>query len=341
MSTDLIVRAQTLDSVVEQYSNMLINGGHNFQSGMRLAEAIGQMRLQLDDEMMKEIVKLQNTSLGFLTDRPNDKNPNPYAIAELRDTIIEATLRGFYVIGNEFNVISGKFYAAKNGLRRKVFNFPGLTDFKETYSIPKTVSDRGVIVTGSATWKKDGIPQSLEREFAVRLNLGMGSDGALGKAARKLYAAVLNQLSGIVTPEGEIDEELPNLAAAKVVEPNFGSMVKTQVPSAGVASSSEEPPRPRRGRPPKSPTPAEPISEPKPEPEPDLVEAGTTAEPEPPPLEPREQIKARLAEAKIEESKFLELTGEDSIELLSPGYATMILKRWPEILKQLSGEQAK
>ncbi len=199
-------KAQQLDNAADKFSSAFENSKTPFSSALALSNGIKELRGLLDDGIMSEIMNLADTPLGFLTDRGMKPERERYQVHEVRDAIIEASLRGFRVAGNEFNIISSRFYAAKNGLHRKVVTYPGVTDFKEFLGVPKLSGDRGAIVTAKATWLKDNIKCDLSREFAIRVNAGMGSDAILGKCQRKLYAAVLNRLSGIITPEGEVDD---------------------------------------------------------------------------------------------------------------------------------------
>ncbi len=199
-------KAQQLDNAADKFSLAFENSKTPFSSALALSNGIKALRGLLDDEIMSEIMNLADTPLGFLTDRGTKPERERYQVHEVRDAIIEASLRGFRVAGNEFNIISSRFYAAKNGLHRKVVTYPGVTDFKEFLGVPKLSGDRGAIVSAKATWLKDNIKCDLSREFAIRVNSGMGSDAILGKCQRKLYAAVLNRLSGITTPEGDVDD---------------------------------------------------------------------------------------------------------------------------------------
>lgn len=221
-NNSLVVQAQQLDKVVKELSTDVALDADSFEQCIRLARGLNDLRHCLTPELMTEIVKVQNTTVGFLTDRPNEKHPAPYSIDDLRDVIIEACLRGFHPIGNEFNVIAGRFYAAKNGLRRKLYNYPGLTDFKETPGVPKNFAEKGSIVPFEASWKKDGVEGHFYRDIAVRLNFGMGTDAAIGKAQRKAYAAILDQLSGVITPEGEVGD-VP-------IEPSQPEIKKPEIP---------------------------------------------------------------------------------------------------------------
>lgn len=195
----------------------VFGAAESFEKELVVAQAMGDLRLALTPEVMKPVMDLMNTDLGFRTDRdpnitPTDKNGHPmkpYSVEVVRECFIEARLRGFHTVGNEFNIISGRFYACKNGIRRKVTVFPGVTDFKDSYEVPRVVGEKGAIVKCKATWRKEGVPDSLEAEIPVRVNFGMGADAILGKAERKLLKRVLDRLSGIITPEGEVGDDAP------------------------------------------------------------------------------------------------------------------------------------
>jgi len=166
-----------------------------------LAIAIVDMRTALTDEIMRPIMALMNTDLGFRCDKD-------YDIATVRDVVIEAKMRGFRIVGNEFNIIAKRFYAAQKGFRRKLtdgFTFRGLSDLRDEYSVPAITGDKAT-VKAKATWKINGEPDSCEQEFAIRVNAGMGSDAVIGKAERKLLKRVHDIISGANTPDGDVDD---------------------------------------------------------------------------------------------------------------------------------------
>src|ERR1700678_982493 len=133
-SKTLAIKQETiasLDKVAGDYQ-LSTADATPFAKTFLLAEAIGHMRQLLTPEVMKPIMALMNTDLGFRTDRdPHVKNAKtgeyniPYKEDVVRDVLIESTLRGFFPVNNEFNIITGRFYAAKNGVRRKVVKWPG------------------------------------------------------------------------------------------------------------------------------------------------------------------------------------------------------------------------
>lgn len=222
-----ITVARRVDEIASSAMALFKTGG-SFEAELAVAQAVSDLRAALTPEMMSPVMALMNTDLGFRTDRDpkltaKDKEGNPltpYPMEVVRECLIESLLRGFHTVGNEWNIIAGRFYACKNGFRRKVVQFAGVTDFKDTYDVPRTVGDKGALVKCRATWRKDGIADSLEREFPIRVNFGMGADAILGKAQRKLLAAVHDRLLGVITPEGEAGEEIEATATPKA-SPRF------------------------------------------------------------------------------------------------------------------------
>src|SRR5579885_3660163 len=131
-----VATARRIDEVAASAMELFKSAG-SFASELAVAQAMNELRLALTDDMMKPVMALMNTDLGFRTDRdpkltPKDKDGNPmtpYSVEVVREVTIEAKLRGFHMIGNEVNIIAGRLYATKNGFRRKVTQWPGVTDF--------------------------------------------------------------------------------------------------------------------------------------------------------------------------------------------------------------------
>jgi hypothetical protein len=243
--------ARRIDEVSGSAVELFKQAG-SFEREIQLALAMSDLRAMLSPEIMAPVMELMNTDLGFRTDRdpkvtPRDKDNNPtrpYSVEVVRDVVIEAKLRGFHVAGNEFNIISGRFYAAKNGFRRKLTDgktFAGLANFRDHYEVPRTVGDRGAIVKCRAEWTLNGVKDSLECDVPVKVNSFMGADAILGKAERKLLKRVVDRLSGVTTPEGEVGEEPPAAAPITVeVRAKSEGSEDDQIPGA------EIPPRPRQ-----------------------------------------------------------------------------------------------
>ena len=182
-----------------------------FKRTLMTATAIGTLRDLLTPKVMEPIMKLQNTSLGFRTD-----NPSGYPVDVVRDAIIEASFKGVYPVGNEFNIIASRCYITKEGYFHKLSDLPNFW-WIEVPGIPRNVGENGAIVKITLEWKKDGVPGSRELEFAVRVNRGMGADAIIGKAIRKARAWLFAYITGQEFGDGDVEDG--DVIDVKVAEP--------------------------------------------------------------------------------------------------------------------------
>lgn len=194
-----------------------------FEAELTVARAVRDLREALTPEVMAPVMALMNTDLGFRTDKDPammDKKTGkphvPYGMETVRECFIESKLRGFHTVGNEWNIISGRFYATRNGLERKAKSYLGMSDLKLDVGVPKA-TDTGTIVHVRATWKWKGKDDFLDAEIPVKVNEYMGADAIIGKAQRKAYKRILDRITGTNTPEGEAGEEV-NVQATVVRE---------------------------------------------------------------------------------------------------------------------------
>lgn len=187
-----------LEQLAKKYAPAALEAAGRFARALLLAQGIRELKAAVEP-ILQHIKPLAGSALGFLTDKP-------YGDDVVASCLIEATLRGVYPVGNEFNIISGRCYITKEGYRRLVRELPGLTDLVLEPGVPKG-REGGAVVPYRATWKYQGRPGVLVREIPVRLNQGMGADGAIGKATRKALKAVYEQLTG--SEQTDPDEDLP------------------------------------------------------------------------------------------------------------------------------------
>lgn len=194
-----IVKDLDRDKLAEagQFGGMLVLGrGMN-----RLRELVREM-----PEFQNQLMELQGSALGFRTDKDKDGGYQWPVVAEC---FLEAAIRGARPTGNEFNIISERAYLTKEYFARRVQEFPGLSDLKLSPGVPTVKPNAtGAIVPYRAEWRLNGEAFNLEREIPIRVNSGMGADAILGKATRKILAAVYGRLTGseLTVPDGEIDD---------------------------------------------------------------------------------------------------------------------------------------
>lgn len=172
-----------------------------FRKMAMIAGSIGELRALLTPKVMAPIMALQGCALGFLTDKE-------YSVDVVRDCLIEATLRGLYPVGNEFNIISARCYPTKEGygglLKREI---QGL-DYMITSGIPRMVGETGAIIKMKIDWTLNGIKNEKELELCIKVNRGMGADAIIGKATRKARAWLYTYITGKEYGEGEVGDSL-------------------------------------------------------------------------------------------------------------------------------------
>ena len=170
----------------------------------------------------KYVMPLMNSALGFMTDKSGAKGDNDkYQAFQLVDPIIECLLKDFSLTGNEFNIISGRFYGAQAGYRRKVREIPGLTDLQELAGEP-VVGNGNTTIRYIVRCKINGKPWELlneegkpGRKFTIRVNSGMGPDAIIGKAARKALKAAFEEITGTTISDIEEPAAFGDEAPAK------------------------------------------------------------------------------------------------------------------------------
>jgi hypothetical protein len=217
--------ARNLDVMSNGYAVALANTQGHMERAFLLATGIDRIRAALTDQVMGHFLKLMNSPLGFTTDRPGTKNPQPYDIDTVRDCLIASLLSGFYPVNNEWSIISGKFYGGKNGYIRKVAEITDLTDLDVVPSTPVLHEGR-TVVRVMGTWKLKGVPGSLVdssgkpgRVFSISQNAGSTDDNTIGKALRKAYKAIWDKINGSATSLPDMDEESTALTSAQPLPP--------------------------------------------------------------------------------------------------------------------------
>lgn len=215
---------------------VLTEGKGQFESAIMVADAIGQLKTMLTPEIMKPIMELQGTTLGFKTDKDKEGGYPPEVV---RDCFIEATLRGFQMVNNQTNIIGGRAYQTKEGFEAwllKMGRTGKLTDFRDAYSVPKVTGEEA-IVTASAGWVWNSKADKIENvQLSIRINKGQGSDAILGKAKRKLIARVYQRVTGTVITDGDASDAI-DIQATPVTTAAAG---QPGVPATGPAPASEE-----------------------------------------------------------------------------------------------------
>lgn len=196
-------RVKEIETVVSQCNLAALSMVGRIEQAVKLAAGVKALRGLLVGPMMEDIMALQNTPLGFRTDKPN----GGYDEATVREAVIEGLIRGLYPVANQFNIIAGRFYCTKEGYTSSLRDYPELRNLRLELGVPM-MRDGGAIVKCGGTWSILGVEDSITCEIPIRVNSGMGADAILGKAERKLRARIWNRLTGSImeTPDGDASE---------------------------------------------------------------------------------------------------------------------------------------
>lgn len=221
----IVAVGNRIDEIIKECLPVAAQESQNFAQALVLAGGVKELRqiILTDKNIRNTVESMQNTHLGFMTDRTDlaiwkskqgsGKELKPYRYEEVAEVCIEAMLSGYRITNNEFNMIAGRFYAAKNGKFRRIQEAEGVTDFQFTTTSPAYEAERGGVqyakVQAFASWKKDGVLTTLGSStgaedklvFKIRVNKFMGEDAIVGKALSKLFSRVLLRLEGKITPE--------------------------------------------------------------------------------------------------------------------------------------------
>lgn len=179
------------------------------------AKMLAKLREQMAGELMTDVMSLMGTPLGFITDKDRETPSKRYTVDQVKDAVIEALICGFRLVGNEFNIISGRFYPAKNGVKRLLLEIDGLTDLKLKVGVPRpSEAGKSWMVPAKASWKLNGKDDEIDRtgaDWKIVLPLH-GTDKpatVAGKAESRLLRLVLQRVTGstITVEDDEMDDQ--------------------------------------------------------------------------------------------------------------------------------------
>lgn len=200
----------------EKVNNALAsNKKELFVKAFEMAEAVTELKMMLSPEVMKPIMALQGNKLGFKTDKDKDGG---YPMEVVQTCIIEATLSGLQVVGNQFNIIGGNMYGTKEGFGFLLKNIVGL-HYEIIFDLPRINPDKtGAAVVAHVSWTMEGKANKRKLDLPIKMNQYMGADGVLGKAERKARRWLYSLLTGTEIGEGDV-QDVPHTVVSNEVAP--------------------------------------------------------------------------------------------------------------------------
>lgn len=231
MKGELVQLTEQQESLAEQLDLLAQSGlacvdlKEGFRKAMLTAICVEQLRGALSPVAMEPIMALQDSALGFRTDKDRQGG---YSRDVVRDALINAVMVGLLPCGNMFNIIAGRMYITKEG-------FTYLLDQAGvSYTIDQAVpvsKQGGAIVETDLRWEYRGENGEKHLSIPVRVNAGMGADAILGKADRKAKCWLYNNLRHTTLADGDASE----------MREVTGRVVSAAVPALEAAPAAPEP----------------------------------------------------------------------------------------------------
>jgi hypothetical protein len=196
---------------------VLTSGVQTIENSLKIASALSLMREKLTPELMKPIMDLQGSRLGFKTDLDFVKRQingkwervkgDGYPMETVRECFLEMALIGLLPMDNQWNIIGGNAYPAQNGAiyllktrcpEMKEYNvsFPEVnqSDNKTTANVVAKIE--WTLINGQN--KKEVV------NFPVKSDAYTTFDALIGKAQRKAYMWLYNKIKGTNISDGDV-----------------------------------------------------------------------------------------------------------------------------------------
>lgn len=198
--TELSKNTELMNKLIAEIQQINENWTH-YEKSIAYGHYLTEIKNQIVGKPLEIIKSLMNTGIGFKTDRPNSKDNTVYPDEIIKNCVVQAIMHGLRIHGNEFNILGGNFYATKEGLDRIVHNNPLLEEKVKEKIKAFIQSDKTGIwaFTFEYSYKLKGEQKTTE-EVTVYVKGKMGNydipfDAVMGKAKRKLYKTVYNEMT--------------------------------------------------------------------------------------------------------------------------------------------------
>lgn len=198
----------------------------DFMRPLVVAQALHELRGAIGPDVLAVVRSMENTPLGFRTDRAPGGKAMPYPDEVLRDCVIQGMLDGLGFSHNQWNIIGGSYYVTKNGWRKKLQD-AGCSQIVAQVEapLPSEISEQGggersskftapMAAHASCTHKGQTYSVSMaatpERDTR-RIVSAYGRDvgEAIGQMSGKAEATILRKLYHLCCDIPEVDEPEP------------------------------------------------------------------------------------------------------------------------------------
>lgn len=201
---ELSKHTEMMNSLIADIAKIDENWKH-YEKSLAYGYYLNEIKKQITGKPLEIIKSLMNTGIGFKTDHnPNDPNckyKDIYSDDIIKNCVVQAVMLGLRIHGNEFNILGGNFYATKEGLDRIVHSNPSLEEkVKDKVKNFRQDDKTGIWgITFEYSYKLKGESKVTE-EVTVLVKGKQGNydipfDAVMGKAKRKLYKTVYNDMT--------------------------------------------------------------------------------------------------------------------------------------------------
>jgi len=197
MATGLAKTTKTETALVSAIDNchLAAEMKNTAVKSLKLAHGVVQLREALNHpEVLSTIMGLQNTGVGFLTDRKGSGYDSDIVV----NAVIEGLSNGAMIHNNEMNIIGGRCYLAQSFFARKLREYCTSHGVKRHFSyttkyLEPSGKQKKFSVTAKISW---AYPAKDKQEHSETYELvGMTTDQVVGKAKKRAFAWLYNELS--------------------------------------------------------------------------------------------------------------------------------------------------
>lgn len=229
---DLVVQQDAQAVIFKELSDkittVLSADINNIENSLVVANAITFLQEKLTPEVMKPIMALQGSKLGFKTDKDLVKNNSTgkyergpgYPLDVVKNCFIEMSLIGLLPTSNEWNIIGGNSYVTKEGgtsLLKK--QCKGLEDYTIKYlKVNQSDDKKTANVATSIKWIVNGKPSEEQIDFPVKSDPYTTFDALIGKAERKAKVWLYNKINGTNISDGDV-MDIPHVEVSSKQNP--------------------------------------------------------------------------------------------------------------------------
>jgi hypothetical protein len=213
----LVLRNRTafahINALTVEGREMIASAVNEIERSYAMACSIAQLKAALSPEIMRPIMALQGTRLGFRADKE-------YPTEKVKDVVVEAWLFGLRTHGNEINIIADNMYPTQEGFERLVNELIDAgTCVEHSPDLPAVTAGRWTCKY-TATYTHRGQSRGVVRTFSGRhYGNATSDDQIVGKCRRKILREIHRQITGLSLSDSDDTDRTINVTPTRPEPP--------------------------------------------------------------------------------------------------------------------------